>query len=83
MSSPRYRVFGYWFVFRLDSEHWPQKGNNTLEITLLKRDPDVATDVTTQIRVRDVELETKYLMGKNFHRGYVDPDLGPYEHVVT
>ena len=79
MSSPRYRIFGYWFIFRLDSEHWPQKGNNTLEITLLERDPDV----TTQIQVRNVELEIKYLMGKNFHRGYVDPDLGPYEHTVS
>ena len=79
MSSPRYRVFGYWFVFRLDAEHWPQQGENSLEVTLLERDPDV----TPQVVVRDVELETKYLMGKSFHRGYVDPDLGPYEHAVS
>ena len=79
MSSPRYRVFGYWFVFRLDREHWPRQGENTLEVTLLERDPDV----TPQVVVRDVELEIKYLMGKSFHRGYVDPDLGPYEHAVS
>ena len=75
MSSPRYRVRGYWYVFRLDREHWPVKGHNTVEVTLLERDPDV----TPQVQLRDVELEIKYLMGKNFHRDFVDPDLGPYE----
>ena len=76
MTAPRYRTgSGYWFVFRLDRDHWPVNGVNTLEITLLHRDPDV----TPQTYVRDVELETKYLMGKNFHRGE-DPDLGPSEH---
>jgi len=74
MTAPRYRVFGYWFVYRLDPEHWPRKGNNTLEVTLARRDPDV----TPQIYLRDVEMEIKYLMGKNFHRDQ-DPDLGPYE----
>ncbi len=76
MGAPRYRVRGYWYVFRLDREHWPQKGHNNVEVTLLERDPDV----TPQVRLRDVELEIKYLMGKNFHRDFVDPDLGPYEH---
>ena len=80
MTSPRYRINNsYWFIFRLDAEHWPQQGENTLEVTLLERDPDV----TPEVRVRFVEMEVKYLMGKNFHRGYVDPDLGPYEHVVS
>ena len=75
MSAPRYRTgSGYWFVYRPDRVHWPGKGLNTLEVTLLKRDPDI----TSQIYLRDVELEVKYLMGKNFHRGQ-DPDLGPYE----
>ena len=80
MNAPRYRVFGYWFIFKLDSDHWPRTGNNTVEVTLEHQDPDV----TPQIFVRDVELETKYLMGKNFHRGpqYTDSDLGPYEHSV-
>jgi hypothetical protein len=75
MRSPRYRVFGYWYVFRLDREYWPVKGANSLEATLLERDPDV----TPQIGLRDVELDIRYLMGKNYHRGFVDPDLGPYE----
>ena len=79
MSAPRYRVFGQWYVFRLDREHWPAKGSKTLEVTLLERDPNV----TPPIAVRDVELETRYLMGKSFHRGFVDPDLGPYEHRTT
>ena len=69
---------GYCHVFRLDREHWPVKGSNSLEVTLLERDPDV----TPQIGLRDVELDIRYLMGKNYHRGFVDADLGPYEHAV-
>lgn len=78
MDSPRYLVWGYWFVFRLDREHWPVNGRNVIEVTLLKRDPDV----TSQIYLRDVELEIKYLMGKKYHRDFVDTDIGPYERVV-
>ena len=33
-----------------------------------------------EIALRDVELEIRYLKGKSFHRGFVDEDLGPYEH---
>ena len=69
---------GYWFVYTLNEDNWPVKGNNLLEVTLDHRDPDVISDVT----VRQVELETKYLMGKNFRRGFVDPALGPYEDRV-
>ena len=76
MSAPRYRATGYWFIYRLDREHWPVQGKNTLEVTLLERDPGVLPNVT----VRDVEMEVKYLMGKNFHRDFVDADLGAYEH---
>ena len=78
MSAPRYRVFGYWFVYQLDPAHWPKQGKNTFEVTLTRRDPEVTPPVT----LRDVELEIKYLMGKNFHRGD-DPDLGSYEYSVT
>ena len=75
MQAPRYRTgSGYWFIYRLDQVHWPQKGQNALEVTLLQRD----SDVTPQVYIRDVELEIKYLMGKNFHRGQ-DLDLGVYE----
>ena len=73
MSAPRYRTgSGYWFVFRLDRSHWPRKGNNTLEITLDRRD----SSVTPQIYIRDIELEICYLMGKNYHR-LPERDLGP------
>lgn len=72
MHSPRYRVFGYWFVWRLPREHWPLQGNNRVEVTLTRRDPAL----TPAIALRDVEMEIKYLMGKNYHRGQ-DPDLGP------
>ena len=76
MSAPRYRTgSGYWFTYRLDEAHWPQPGDNTLEVTLLKRDPDIIPECY----IRDVELEIKYLMGKHFHRGQ-DADLGPYEY---
>ena len=75
MTAPRYRTgSGYWFIYRLDPAHWPEKGQNVLEITLLQRDPEVMP----QIHIRDIELEIKYLMGRNFSRGQ-DPDLGPYE----
>ena len=80
MSAPRHRAGPtYWFVFRLDRSHWPIQGNNTLEVTLIERDPDLAIEIS----LRDLELEIKYLMGKNFHRGYVDQDLGPYEHAIS
>ena len=75
LRSPRHRIFGYWFVFKLDRDHWPQQGVNELEVTLDHRD----TVLTMDAGVRDVELDIKYLMGRNFHRGFVDQDLGPYE----
>jgi hypothetical protein len=77
-SAPRYRSHSsYWFIFKLDRDHWPREGNNTVEVTLHHRAPDV----TPEIYVRDVELEIKYLRGKSLHRGQhsTDPDLGPYE----
>ena len=52
--------------------HWPLQGDNKLEVKLIERD----AALTPPIALRDVELETKYMMGKNFHRGQ-DPDLGP------
>ncbi len=75
MSAPRYQTgSGYWFIFRLDRDHWPNNGKNTIEVSLTRHDPDVIDEVF----VRDVELEIKYLMGKNFHRGQ-DLDVGPSE----
>ena len=72
MRAPRYRTgSGYWFIWKLDPSHWPQKGRNVLEVTLLQRD----SDVTPQPYVRDVELELKYLLGKHFHR-HQDACLG-------
>ena len=81
MRAPRYRVgSSYWFIYRLDNQYWPRQGRtNSLEITLLDKDEQVAE---TDVFVRDVEMEIKYLMGKNFHRGH-DADLGPYEYAST
>ncbi len=80
MDGPRYRVMGgYWYVFKLEAEYWLVKGENTIEVVLLSRDADIAQPHCT---LTNMELETKYLKGKNFHRAYVDPDLGPYDHKV-
>ncbi len=73
MRAPRFRVFGYWFVYRLPREHWPGKGQNQVEVTLLRRD----ADIVPELALKDVEMEVKYLGGKNFARGQ-DPDTGPY-----
>ena len=79
---PHHRIMGgYWHVFRLGPEHWPVPGNNQLDVTLAQRDPVLDGDC----RLHDVELEVRYLMGRNFHRGDgigvgdVDPDLGPHD----
>ena len=71
MDAPRYRVFGYWFVFRLDESLWPVRGRNMIEVQLLKRDGQALPAA----RLSDVELEIRYLLGKNFHRGLIDGDL--------
>ena len=79
MRAPPYRISGYWFVFKLDRDHWPVRGENALEVTLNHKDLVALPEVI----LRDVELEIKYLMGKNYHRSFVDPDLGPFEGAVT
>ena len=79
MGAPRNRqTSGYWFVFRPKRDQWPAKGENRLEISLVKRDPEVISTVS----IGNIELETKYLMGRNFYRDDVDPDLGPYKTFV-
>lgn len=70
---------GYWFVFKLDRGHWPLKGRNYFEVTLLDIDPTLIVNTY----INDLELETKYLMGKNFQRGFVDQDLGPYDAAIS
>ncbi len=73
MRAPRYRVFAYWYVYRLPRDHWPMQGRNQVEVTLLHRD----SDIVPELALKDVEMEVKYLGGKNFARGQ-DPDTGPY-----
>jgi len=78
MDAPRYRTHSsYWFIFKLDRDHWPIQGKNNIEVTLHYRDPEM----TPEMMVRDVELEVRYLRGKSDYRGphSTDPDLGPYE----
>ena len=64
----------YFYIYRLDREHWPVRGMNTVEVTLVERDSDAAPGRV----LHDVEIETRYLMGKRFYRDVEDPDLGPY-----
>ena len=78
MRGPRGRGSGYWFLFRLQPERWPVRGRNQIEVTLLERDPDV----TPPIELRDVELEVKYLRGKNAGRGRDPEVLGSNETTV-
>ena len=73
MQAPRYRVFGYWFIYRLDPDQWPVRGHNLIEVTLRHRDGDIIPSLD----LRDVEFEFRYLSGNNFARGQ-DPDVGPY-----
>lgn len=73
MRAPRYRVFGYWFIFRLEREFWPVRGKNTIEVVLRHRD----ANIIPKLNLRDVEFDLKYLGGKNFARGQ-DADVGPY-----
>ena len=75
MFAPCKRIGGYWFVYKLDRQYWPRQGSNLLEVTLTHRDPDLATG---HVRLGDVELETKYLISRNFWADD-DPDVGPYE----
>ncbi|MCY3759685.1 MAG: hypothetical protein OXH50_00410 [Gemmatimonadetes bacterium] len=76
MNAPRHRSGPtYWFVFRLEPEQWPVRGENRLAATLTYRDGHLLGEVL----LRDLELEIKYLIGKSFHREYLDPDLGHYE----
>ncbi|MFP6645987.1 MAG: hypothetical protein VCF24_20885 [Candidatus Latescibacterota bacterium] len=80
MHAPRHRGGPtYWYIFRLATDKWPRPGDNTLEVTLLERDAAVLGTVA----LRDVELEIKYLMGRSSPRGFVDADLGLYEHAVS
>ena len=76
LRAPLFRVHSYWFVWRLPREHWPERGSNKLEVTLLRRDADIVPELI----LRDVEMEIKYLGGKNFARGQggQDPDAGSY-----
>jgi hypothetical protein len=78
MGAPRYRVGGYWYIYKLTREYWPTAGDNELAVTVHRGDAVVAEELV----LRDVELETKYLKGKNFHRSFVDPDLGAFEGFV-
>ena len=73
MSTPnRGSGFGYWFVYRLDPSCWPRKGKNEVEILLEHRDPTVMPEIL----LHDVELEIRYLMGRNYHRNE-DPTWVP------
>lgn len=74
LKIPRFFQFGYWYVYKLDAAHWPARGLNHLEVELKQRDPEV----TPQIAVSNLEVEIKYLLGKNMRRDS-ETDLGERE----
>lgn len=74
LKIPRFFQFGYWYVYKLDADHWPVRGLNRLEVELKQRDPEV----TPRIAVSNLELEIKYLLGKNMRRDS-ETDLGERE----
>lgn len=76
---PRWHEAGRVHEVRLEADKWPRRGDNTLEVILLERDAAVLGTVG----LRDVELEIKYLMGRSSPRGFVDADLGLYQHAVS
>ena len=54
MSAPRYRVFGYWFIYKLNADQWPRQGRNSVSVTLVARDQDVTLPIgTARCRTRD------------------------------
>ncbi len=77
LKIPRFFQFGYWYVYRLDADHWPVRGLNRLEVELKQRDPQV----TPRIAVSNLELEIKYLLGKNMRRDS-ETDLGERESLT-
>ena len=74
LKIPRFFQFGYWYVIRLEADHWPARGLNRLEVELKRRDPEV----TPRIAVSNLELEIKYLLGKHMRRDS-ETDLGERE----
>ena len=74
MIGPRGSQGGYWYIYKLTKDYWPILGKNKIEVELIKKDPDVVDQKSMLV----VELETKYLMGQNFRKGFNDPDLGMF-----
>ena len=79
MDSPRYRIFGQWYVFHLDKTYFPVIGVNSVGVILENRD----AESEVQLTLRDIEIDTKYLFGASFGKGFIDPDLGPYTYEIT
>ena len=83
MINKEFRVMGQWLLFSLPPQHYPRMGSNTVVVTLLSTDPEVLDELVYTLH--DVEVHTKYLMGKSFMRGDdygVDPDLAPLPSLV-
>ena len=56
------RPYGYAFDFHLGPEHFPKQGRNTVEVELLKRDPDVAFNLS----VIEVDCKIEYRLHRHF-----------------
>ena len=54
--------YGYAFDYHLGPEHFPKQGRNTVDVELLKRDPDV----TFSISVLEVDCKIEYRHHRHF-----------------
>ena len=60
--------YGYVYEYRLPAEWYPKRGDNTVKVTLTKRDPNV--DFTFQ--VYDIDCAINYRVHRHFESSPVD-----------
>ena len=60
--------YGYVLEYRLTPEHYPRPGDNTVELTLLKRDPKLSIPVGAY----DVDCSIRYLAHRDFERAPIE-----------
>ena len=63
-SSHSIGPYGYAYDYHLGPEHDPSHGRNFLKVTLLKRDPDIAANLS----LLNVDCKIEYRLHRNFER---------------
>ncbi len=54
--------FGYIFEYDLPPDHFPKRGHNSIQVTLVKKDPDIDFD----FELYDVDCTIDYLLHRHF-----------------